>query len=290
MTEAEWLKCDNPHDLLKYLAARPRRWTERLGGWLGARPRHGSARKLGLFGVACCRRIWALVVDGRSRQAIEVYERYLDGLAGKGDFREGVAAATAAVSDTTVPRSTVSAWLTAARARAAEAVLEALGTGDPAHEAAALAREAVRAAARGTPAEASRPAPSPAPAVSDSGSWVSPSWSGRLAPQQAQQPQAQADPSETAWLAERHFQADLVRDLFGNPFQPVSMSRSWLTARVVGLAREIYVQRSFGRLAELAGALEEAGCTHAGLLSHCRSTGGEHVRGCWAVDQVLGKE
>ena len=35
--------------------------------------------------------------------------------------------------------------------------------------------------------------------------------------------------------------------------------------------------------------LEETGCADRDLLDHCRS-GGEHVRGCWAVDLLLGKE
>lgn len=43
------------------------------------------------------------------------------------------------------------------------------------------------------------------------------------------------------------------------------------------------------RLAILADALEEAGCNNADILSHCRSAG-PHVRGCWALDLVLGKE
>jgi hypothetical protein len=41
-------------------------------------------------------------------------------------------------------------------------------------------------------------------------------------------------------------------------------------------------------LAVLADALEEAGCQDQEILSHCRS-GGEHVRGCWVVDLLLGK-
>jgi hypothetical protein len=38
----------------------------------------------------------------------------------------------------------------------------------------------------------------------------------------------------------------------------------------------------------LAGALEDAGCTDAELLGHLRGPG-LHVRGCWALDLVLGK-
>jgi hypothetical protein len=39
----------------------------------------------------------------------------------------------------------------------------------------------------------------------------------------------------------------------------------------------------------LADALEDAGCDNADILQHCRGAG-EHVRGCWVVDLVLGKE
>ena len=41
--------------------------------------------------------------------------------------------------------------------------------------------------------------------------------------------------------------------------------------------------------AVLADALEDAGCDSQELLAHCRG-GGPHVRGCWAVDLVLGKK
>jgi hypothetical protein len=54
------------------------------------------------------------------------------------------------------------------------------------------------------------------------------------------------------------------------------------------LARAIYDGRAFGQAPFLADALEEAGCDSADVLAHCRS-GGEHVRGCWAVDLLLGK-
>ena len=42
------------------------------------------------------------------------------------------------------------------------------------------------------------------------------------------------------------------------------------------------------RLAVLADAVEEAGGTDAALLGHLRGAG-PHVRGCWAVDALLGK-
>ena len=76
--------------------------------------------------------------------------------------------------------------------------------------------------------------------------------------------------------------------VFGNPFRPVVADPAWLTPTAVAIASSIYQNRAFDRLPILADALEEAGCTHADVLLHCR-TPGEHVRGCWVVDLVLGK-
>ena len=47
--------------------------------------------------------------------------------------------------------------------------------------------------------------------------------------------------------------------------------------------------REFGNLPVLADALQDAGCENADVLDHCRGPG-SHVRGCWVVDLVLGKE
>jgi len=54
------------------------------------------------------------------------------------------------------------------------------------------------------------------------------------------------------------------------------------------IAQAIYDERDFDRLPILADALEDAGCDNTDLLNHCRQPG-DHVRGCWAVDLVLGK-
>jgi hypothetical protein len=83
--------------------------------------------------------------------------------------------------------------------------------------------------------------------------------------------------------------ADVLRCLFGNPFSPVPLNPAWLTSPVVDLARTMYDNRDFNALPILADALEDAGCDNAEMLAHCRGAG-PHLRGCWVVDLVLGKE
>ena len=59
---------------------------------------------------------------------------------------------------------------------------------------------------------------------------------------------------------------------------------------MIALARTAYDTRNFTLLPILADALEEAGCEHADVLTHCRDPQQVHVRGCWVVDGVLGME
>ena len=89
--------------------------------------------------------------------------------------------------------------------------------------------------------------------------------------------------------AELLAQADLLRDIFGDPLRPLSFDQSWRTSGVVQLAQMIYNDRAFDRMPELADALAETGCDNDEILSHCRGPG-PHVRGCWVVDMMLGKE
>jgi hypothetical protein len=83
-------------------------------------------------------------------------------------------------------------------------------------------------------------------------------------------------------------QSTLLRDIFGNPFRPVTFDPRWRSETAVALAAGIYEGRAFDRLPILADALEEAGCAHPDVLAHCRGVG-PHVRGCWVVDAVLNK-
>ncbi len=83
---------------------------------------------------------------------------------------------------------------------------------------------------------------------------------------------------------------DLIRDIVGNPFRPVTFDPSWLTSDVVLLAQGIYDDRAFDRMQILADALQDAGCDNTDILGHCRDLYATHVRGCWVVDLVLGKQ
>jgi hypothetical protein len=89
---------------------------------------------------------------------------------------------------------------------------------------------------------------------------------------------------------EARAQATLVRDLFGQLFHadPLWLARLERIDQVEHVARAIYDDRSFADLPVLADALEEAGCSDAEILAHCRS-GAEHARGCWIVDAILGR-
>jgi hypothetical protein len=93
-------------------------------------------------------------------------------------------------------------------------------------------------------------------------------------------------------------QCALLRDVFGNPFRPVSADPAWLSwggGVVVDLAQAAYEERhppggnlDAVRLAVLADALEEAGCNDADILGHLRGPG-PHVRGCFYLNLLLGK-
>ena len=85
-------------------------------------------------------------------------------------------------------------------------------------------------------------------------------------------------------------QAWLLRDIFGNPFRPVSFSPEWRTSTAIAIARGMYDSREFSAMPILADALQDAGCDNPDILSHCRDPNQVHVRGCWVVDLALGKE
>jgi hypothetical protein len=92
------------------------------------------------------------------------------------------------------------------------------------------------------------------------------------------------------------YQAALVRDIAGSPFREVAVAAAWQTPAATALAAAAYDDRLLpaghldaARLSVLADALEDAGCDNTDLVGHLRSPG-PHVRGCWAIDLLLGKE
>jgi hypothetical protein len=226
VTEAEWLACADPTLMLEWLARRP------------------SYRKLRLFVCACCRRLWHLLNDDRSRRAIEVSERYADGLASQLELEAARAEALETVHERPAPRGRMTVGTRVWRdAKVAHAVASA--------------------------------------------AWCTVSSPHDYAHYAAQKSAWVAEIRGIVWAGEP-WQCNLLRDILGNPFQPVTILPSWLTTFVTSLAQTIYDERRFQDLPILADALEEAGCTNPDILTHCRQPG-EHVRGCWAIDLMLGK-
>ena len=217
MTEAKWLACTETAPLLEFLG------------------REASQRKLLLFACACCRGVWSLLLDPRSREALETMESLADGEA---NLKEARAAY----------RLSLRAWRWASSLgwpflQAAHAVrsLTAINSLNPPENVARYAR-----------------------GIAD---------------------------GESMEAALRIAQVALLHDIFGNPYRPVRIPAAWLQwyeGTIPKLAKTIYDERAFDRLPILADALEEAGCTDADILNHCRQPG-EHVRGCWVIDLLLGK-
>jgi hypothetical protein len=256
MTEAEWLNCTDPKAMLEFLRAK------------------ASGRKLRLFACACCRRIWHLLTDARSRKAIEVAEQSADGLTNP--------QALVKVSD--------SAWA------AAKEMITSYHTAsgfDPYTDPEfmyGIHDDCLAAPAACAAAYAS---------MTDLGWIPSVAHYACHAKVQASLPVGPAGSAgstptrEEAERAEWTAQAALLRDSFGLlSFRLVTIAPAWAAwndGTVVKLAQAIYDERAFDRLPILADALEEAGCTNADILDHCREPG-LHVRGCWVVDLLLGKE
>jgi hypothetical protein len=243
MTEQEWLACKDPASMVAFVDAK------------------GSGRKKRLFAVACCRRIWSKITDPRCHRAVEVAERFADGLAYRSELEAAIEAVAAARREK-FERDLEDAWHR-------EGGEDLPAVYDPLAAAAvtcATDREGTLAA--DIDREYRRVTSRPGRRFKGKVTWV---------PNTGHIPEDGMDTS------------DLIRELFGNPFRPVTLNPAWRTSNVTGLAQSIYDDRAFDRLPILADALEDAGCDNADILNHCRQPG-EHVRGCWVVDLVLGRE
>jgi hypothetical protein len=210
-------------------------------------------RKCRLFAVACCRLIDPPIPDPRCQSAIEVAEQHADGLVTDAELAAAAAAATAAVRERFDNPAII-----------AEADL--LAAGSVGH-AAALQRVPYRSGMELATHHVVEPHPYQA-AIRVCAAVLNPltQYRGPALPRQA----------------------DLLRDIFGNPFRPVTIFSSWLSSTVFTLAQGIYSEKAFDRLPVLADALKDAGCDSDDILNHFRQPG-EHCRGCWALDLVLAK-
>ncbi len=217
-----------------------------------------SDRKVLLFGVACCRRIGHLFTDERHWPAIEVVEQFAEGKATVAELEEA------------------ERW---AESRFHAAYLEIVGQDcgycDP-------RVEPYRAGWCLTGCSPRREKPPYRMGAAVESAWAAASICNWADLPPGRRPFHEATPAPASVAA----QAALLRDVFVNPFRPVAPEPFWFSASAVAIAREIYDERRYWNLHILADALEEAGCTSAELLDHCRS-GGEHVRGCFVLDLVL---
>jgi hypothetical protein len=219
-----------------------------------------SDRKLRLYSVGCCRRITHLFPDARCLAALQIAELFADGLADDQQLKEAADAACEAATEAQAGSMFGGTYaeleLTAPFDAAATAAgIDPIGT----HF---TVRQAILYAAGHR-------------------------WGTMIQPE-----------LKKIEEAESNAQVALLIDMFGNPFTLDNLS-AWLTRNngtIPQLAQAIYDERVVpegtldnGHMAVLSDALEEAGCQEPEVLGHCRS-GGVHVRGCWLLDRILGKE
>jgi hypothetical protein len=251
MTESQWLAGEEPGELTEAAIAL---------GWM-------SDRKLRLWACACCRRIWHLLVDERSRRSVEVAELYADGEATEA---ERVAAHEAALSvppfEATDEHPESAGWEEAASA-ASDAACDHLASDQ--HEFIHRTTSALSAVA----------------AAKDG-------WFSTHFDTTREYRDRLEKFTEAVEAAEKQEQARLVREIVGNPFRQVKADPSWSAwnnGAARSLAQLIHDERAFDRLPILADALEDAGCDNADILDHLRGPG-PHVRGCWVLDLLIDRK
>ena len=252
MTEAEWDACADPQPMLKFLRGK------------------ATERKSRLFACACCRSIWHLLTETRGRDAVEVAERYADGLASDGELAKA-------------RRNAQDAWTTLNKAQP-----EAYKRSRDAGEAGCILIAAIDAAGSSTDKDAFAGACSASTCAAHAAGHQAAS---RGAPATYDTPAIYVREELAGRQKQYAYHSQLLHDIFGNPFRFVSISLSWLAwngGAICKMAQAIYDDRTFDRLPLLADALEDAGCADADILAHCRQLG-VHVRGCWVVDLLLGK-
>jgi hypothetical protein len=263
MTESKWLSATDPRGMLNFLRSRI------------------SERKQRLFACACCRRIWqVLLLDPDACACIERVERFADGAADKSEFD----ATVDALLDDPNPedsKGTVEQLTPEEEALPFnESMLRGIGVMAAVRTEETVYRIEDRTLVtdRRTIVKAVKETTTFAAATVRQMVLITASKNTRKALTEAER-------------AERRSQAQLLRDLVGNPFQPViipAVVLTWNDGTIPRIAQTIYDERAFERLPILADALEDACCDNPAILDHCRVPD-FHARGCWAVDLLLGK-
>lgn len=269
MTESDWLVSDQPKEM--------------IGALFEGDRRRSSERKFRLFACACVRRLWGRLGDPRSREAVEIAERYADSAEeNAGELQEALYAvhqvALGLADDLARSRLTCPSDEEAAAACSLGAAASAASAAAHAAEDAAdyVYNAAVAAAERSVEA---------AGYVATEAFYA--------AGQGYASTDGELEALRQAEAAEQLAQADLLRCVVGNPFRAKhAIDPLWLTWNdciVRRLAEGIYAERRFGDMGVLADALEEVGCMDQEVLAHLRSPG-PHARGCHVVDLLLGRD
>ena len=249
MTEQDWANSADPVRMLDFVA-------EHLG-----------QRRLRLFAVACCWRLGSLL-DEICRRALEVAVRYADGASSPNDIRSAIHEVERLAPDEPGKRDAIEAvkaslytcavadlFLHRPNRAGPSSTRHAQGAFDPPQAFAAFA--SIHCAYAAAEREAAR--------------------------------LPGADREAAAW-SEYQSQAILLRDIAGSRFEGcLPVARASVSEFAVQAASTVYGKNVFDspHLAILAAALEASGSEGRELLTHFKGLR-PHVRGCWALDRILG--
>jgi hypothetical protein len=275
MTETEWLACNDVEKMLIFLRD------------------YVTVRKLRLFGCACCRRISSLIVDRRSRDAVEIAEQYADGKTGRKELAISRMMAEQARleaiefrihrSDDPYPWAEESAVDLSKESAASVSVIltatDVLWTQQPwirdqneeieEQLAVGLSSNALMSVAKLI---------SPGvPLASIAAFTVS------LLASQATAWRAEPAPPKLGLSEPEPVYSVLLRHILGNPFRSFP-TPSFGISTITSLAEALYAGQDCHYA--LADALMEAG--HVELAEHFREP--DHPKGCWALDVILGNQ
>jgi hypothetical protein len=253
MTEAEWLGCNDPQKMLEFVRGKT------------------SDRKLRLFAVACANQAWPIILSlndtyqmvetiGERREVKHCREALLaaEAYADESTHTETIASVREKLARHIEPLRALDSFQGMDHGKAQLWAMRVVAatlhkTGDQA------AMETLRLI---LPARQRR--------------WLFKDWLCK-APPSGQE----LDFNHDGW-------PQLIQEIF-YPLPLFTEKPACFNRSVTAIAQAIYDERAFERIPILADALEDAGCSNAEILAHCRGPG-PHVKGCWALDVLQKKE